>query len=196
MLTLLKKQLVLIMITVSIFSCSSEIEENMQEISEAQQSEVALNETAESEEAGQNPTIFQPGSGPNLPIPIPTVCEGYDIFANKEFDCGWKRGFDDYVFHYNLIVNELGLAQCFTTRTLQYSSGQIPTTQDPVPGKITLQSGSIPTGYDIPFRVRQRFANYINNLAANRNNNSFTRGQFAGYHAILGHVPLSANDPC
>lgn len=135
-----------------------------------------------------NATSFR---GPVINVPTPGECDGFDIFPNEQFDCGWKRGYTDYVYHYNSIVSDDGLAACdrirLGSRTVIDAFGR---------KKIEIIYRSVDNSPTIINRVKNLYRPYYDALAGRQFNSDFDRGQFAGYLAGLDQVPYAANGDC
>ncbi len=115
-------------------------------------------------------------------------CDGYGIFSNKQYDCGWKRGYTDWVYHYNYAAQGISNVECAEIRYLKYDSK-----------KKTFSSASlrVDTSPRVISTAKSIFATYYNNLVQNQNKSFFALGQFAGYSAGRGQVPYSADsDKC
>ena len=115
--------------------------------------------------------------------PIIQICQGYGIFPNQQYDCGWKRGYDDWVFHYNSVVADAGYPDCHKIRVITQSGGTV---------------GIVWTDTSLAQQFIQQTQNlyqgYYNDLAANQTSSTFSQGQFAGYSAGRGQQPYAANN--
>lgn len=103
-------------------------------------------------------------------------CEGFGIYSNQQYDCGWKRGYDDYVFQYNHIVNRESYGKCFEIVSW---NGQ------------SLTSDKVSSGYFIPQKVWNEFAQYRSYITQQQSNNSFAQGKFDGWMSASGQEVLS-----
>lgn len=128
---------------------------------------------------------------PTVLIPHPTPCPGFDLFTEPFYDCGYKTGIDDYVAHYNEIVEMLGIDECSKIRVSFDNSSS---------GKVaTVKASYVSNHSQIAPLVHSNFALYRSLLAPYEGDSTNLRkmGQFDGYHAIRGQQPFaSANDDC
>lgn len=104
---------------------------------------------------------------------------GWGIYDNEEYDCGFKRGYDDWVFHYNYVAESLGYGECSKIR-LATGSGSVRITTSESRHSLTIIQAA-----------KSTFSGYWNNLVANGNANDFKRGQLAAYMNARNQQPFS-----
>ena len=113
-------------------------------------------------------------------------CVGYGFYENKQFDCGWHRGYSDWVYHYNWVVTSSGIddnVECKKIRNIQYNSTKKGFTSEKIYVNYTMS---------IINQVNNIFQEYYENLGQNQFKDDFSAGMFAGYQAGRGQVPYSA----
>jgi len=126
----------------------------------------------------------------SLQGPKINTCTGFDLFVSthgQQYDCGWKRGFEDWVYHYNSVANSEGFDACSELRIgVEEETNENFGTERTTVKTITRNVDNSPM---IISRTIAQYQTYYNNLTANRNNSSFNMGQYAGYNAGKGQVP-------
>jgi len=117
--------------------------------------------------------------------PIINTCTGYGLFVSthgQQYDCGWKRGYDDWVAHYNWVASNYDYPQCAKIRVIIGS------------GTVGILWSDTSISQTIIQQTQNTYQNYYNNLAANQQSSDFAQGQFAGYAAGRGQQPYVANN--
>ena len=128
----------------------------------------------------------------SLQSPTVNQCTGYGLFVDthgQQYDCGWKRGYEDWVYHYNSVASE----PCSKIRV------DLGVETDEINGTTYTTSVKTKTGKidNSPFIIEEAirlYQTYYNNLTANRNNSFFNMGQYDGYNAARGQMPY-VDDP-
>jgi len=112
----------------------------------------------------------------------PIVCEGYGIFENQQYDCGWKRGYTDWVYHYNSVVDGYEYSECYKIRVIQSDGTTISILWNTTHNSVMLIQ-----------QTQNQYQSYYNNLF-NNTTGDFNQGKIAGYLAGRGQQPYAAND--
>lgn len=127
----------------------------------------------------------------SLQSPIINQCTGYGLFVDthgQQYDCGWKRGYEDWVYHYNSVATD----PCSKIRIdIEEETDEINGTTYVTSVKTITRN--IDNSPSIINAAKNLYQTYYNNLTANRNNSFFNMGQFAGYNAGRGQVPYAAD---
>lgn len=126
---------------------------------------------------GDDPEEFIVAEGKGI-----VICDGYGIFENQLYDCGWKRGYEDWVYHYNSVVNGSGYPECYLIRTVQYANGEV-----------SLVWNTIDNSYALIQQTQNQYQSYFDTLLSNQEGD-FNQGKIAGYLAGRGQLPYAAND--
>ena len=114
----------------------------------------------------------------------PTInqCTGYGLFENAQFDCGWKRGYGDWVYHYNRTVDDYDYDPCDKVYIRELN------------GNYWLYAGQTDATWDIIQITQNNNQSYYNDLF-NDLSTDFLRGKADGYQWGRGQEPLAAADP-
>jgi len=112
---------------------------------------------------------------------IAIQCQGYGIFSNHTYDCGWKRGYEDWVFQYNTIVQSYGLPEC--------NKIQVVTTN----GTVRMIFNNTDNSVNLIQATINTYQSYYNNLF-NNTAGDWNQGKIAGYLAGRGQMPYSGNN--
>jgi len=130
----------------------------------------------------------------SLRAPKNKPCDGYGLFVSthgQQYDCGWKRGYEDWVYHYNSVAKSEGFDACSELRIgVEEKTNENFGTERTTVNTITRNVDNSPM---IISRVIAEYQTYYNNLTAKRNTTSFNMGQFAGYNAGRWQVPYVAD---
>ncbi|TAI48963.1 hypothetical protein [Flagellimonas allohymeniacidonis] len=110
----------------------------------------------------------------------PIVCTGYGIFSNSVYDCGWRRGYEDWVFHYNSVVTQQSYPPCYKIRIVVGS------------GTVGIKWNTALFAQQIIQQTQNQYQTYYNNLF-NNTVGDFNQGKIAGYLAGRGQEPYTAN---
>ena len=113
-------------------------------------------------------------------------CAGYGFYENKQFDCGWYRGYSDWVYHYNWVVTSSGGSsevECKKIRYITYDSNK---------KAFSSKSFTVDGSQAVIQQVQNIFWGYYVNLGNNQFKDDFSAGMYAGYQAGRGQVPYSA----
>ncbi|WP_108246060.1 hypothetical protein [Muricauda brasiliensis] len=116
-------------------------------------------------------------------------CDGYDIFPNEQYDCGWKRGYTDWVYHYNYVAADYDYPQCYKIRVIENDAHN--------PKTVSILWTTTAQAHSLIQLTQNTFQDYYDDLAAlsaNQPNNDYVQGQFAGYAAGKGQLPYAPND--
>lgn len=115
---------------------------------------------------------------------IPKECDGYNIFPNEQYDCGWKRGYTDWVYHYNYVAADYdNYTECYKIEIVQNSDNTV-----------RLIWKSTNNSHNIIQTTKNLFQDYYDDLAANQQNSDFALGHFVGYAAGRGQQPYAPID--
>lgn len=112
-------------------------------------------------------------------------CTGYGFYENKQFDCGWYRGYSDWVYHYNWVVTSSGGSsevECKKIRNFKY---------DKKKKVFTTEEFVVDGSQAVIQKVQNTFWEYYVNLGNNQFKDDFSAGMYAGYQAGRGQVPYS-----
>ena len=119
-----------------------------------------------------------------------STCNGYGVSENVEYDCGWKRGYDDWVYHYNRTVDDLGYDPCHKVQVLVVE----PVESEEI-YRIRLVYGAQTDFTATIIQVTQNNNQSYYNDLFNDLSTDFLRGKADGYQWGRGQEPLAANDP-
>lgn len=155
------KKILFILLTLVAFSCSKDDVQNQQKSEEFNVADLRV-------------------------IIEPSECSGYGLFENKEYDCGWKTGYDDWVAHYNAVVNARNYPECYEIRLVSYTSNG--------ENHVTLEWQTVNNSMEIIEEAQNNNWTYYNNLYSITNPTDRELGQQAGYSAGRGKQPFAAND--
>jgi hypothetical protein len=111
-----------------------------------------------------------------------TNCDGYGFFSDPEYDCGWKRGYTDWVYHYNTTVNQLNYDPCNKIRVVTLN------------GSASLVAGQTSASHSIIQLTQNNNQSYYDNLFDDLST-EFLKGKAAGYSIARGQQPYAAADP-
>lgn len=117
---------------------------------------------------------------------IPTECSGYGIYDNEEYDCGWKIGYDDWVAHYNYVVNGGNYPECYNIRVATYIYNS--------ETHVTIEWQTVDNSMAIIQEAQNNNWPYYNNLYNISYPTDRDKGQQDGYAAGRGQQPYAAND--
>ena len=120
----------------------------------------------------------------NPPADSPPDCDGYGIFEDKQYDCGWKRGYGDWVYHYNWVASNYDLPSCY-----KYEIKEVKDRNGNFLGVRILGGSSHYTAMLIQ-EVQNTFQSYYEALFEN-SEGSWNQGKIAGYLAGRGQQPYA-----
>ncbi|WP_299901486.1 hypothetical protein [uncultured Aquimarina sp.] len=141
-------KLILTLVLVTIYSCSTEDAND------------SLNQQ------NLNPEINQKSS-----------C-GFGLFPNQEYDCGFQRGYSDWVYHYNTTVRNYNYDPCEEIRIVTPN------------GTVGIAAGKTNASSNIIQITQNNNQGYYNDLFDDLST-EFLKGKAAGYSFGRGQEPLS-----
>lgn len=117
---------------------------------------------------------------------IISECSGYGIYQDQEYDCGWKIGYEDWVAHYNYVVESENHPECYKVLVVTYTyNGE---------ERVTTKWQNVDNSYAIIQEAQNNNTTYYNNLYSDSNPSTRKLGQQDGYAAGRGQQPIVAND--
>ena len=114
--------------------------------------------------------------------------QGYGIFSNPQYDCGWKAGYEQWVDQYNWVATNYNYPQCAKIRivtTTGVNGGS---------GTVGILWSDTAISQQIIQQTQNENWHWYNMLAANQQNSDYAQGNFDGYAAGRGQQPYVAND--
>ncbi|GAA3512952.1 hypothetical protein GCM10022393_28470 [Aquimarina addita] len=112
-----------------------------------------------------------------------STCDGYGVFDNVDYDCGWKRGYGDWVYHYNITVAQYNYDPCEEIRIVGTDGGIF-----------TLYAGQTDASHAIIGLTQNNNQAYYDDLFDDLSTD-YLKGKAAGYQWGRGQEPLAAADP-
>jgi len=106
---------------------------------------------------------------------------GFGIFSNQEYDCGFKRGYGDWVYHYNTTVRNYEYDPCDEIRIIQ--NGQT----------VGIAAGKTDATSHIIQITQNNNQGYYNDLF-NDLSTDYLKGKADGYSFGRGQEPITASD--